>query len=214
MFEPGSIPYLFPSRFRFETSELRVMTPRPKLAFIAPVLPTIGAESPTGDEWMHEVKYDGYRALPSSRTAGRASSPAAVMIIEPHAGHRRGARLLPCRSAVLDGEAVILGEDGVSDFFALHACARSPARTSGAARRQTSCISTARSSATADRGAPRPPCRPRRRRGSPYRSDRVKSWVKAVCTIRDSFAVIGAAGSPARALRLARLVEGQLVRCG
>jgi bifunctional non-homologous end joining protein LigD len=28
---------------------------------------------------------------------------------------------LPCRSAVIDGEAVILGEDGVSDFFALHA---------------------------------------------------------------------------------------------
>ena len=39
------------------------MTPRPKLAFIAPALPTIVAESPTGDEWMHEVKYDGYRAL-------------------------------------------------------------------------------------------------------------------------------------------------------
>jgi hypothetical protein len=46
-----------------------------------------------------------------------------------------------------------------------------------------------------------------KRRGSPYRSDRVK----AVCTVRDSFAVIGAAGSPARVLRLARLVEGELV---
>jgi bifunctional non-homologous end joining protein LigD len=53
-----------------------------------------------------------------------------------------------------------------------------------------------------------------KRRGSPYRSDRVKSWVKAVCTQRDSFAVVGAAGSPARALRLARLVEGKLIRCG
>jgi ATP-dependent DNA ligase len=47
-----------------------------------------------------------------------------------------------------------------------------------------------------------------KRRGSPYRSDRVKSWVKAVCTMRDSFAVIGVPGSPAGALRLARLVEG------
>jgi bifunctional non-homologous end joining protein LigD len=51
-------------------------------------------------------------------------------------------------------------------------------------------------------------------RGSPYRSDRVKTWVKAVCTMRDSFAVIGAAGSPARALRLARLAEDELVTCG
>jgi bifunctional non-homologous end joining protein LigD len=28
---------------------------------------------------------------------------------------------LPCRSAVIDGEAVILGEDGVSNFFAQRA---------------------------------------------------------------------------------------------
>jgi hypothetical protein len=38
--------------------------------------------------------------------------------------------------------------------------------------------------------------------------------VKAVCTIRDSLAVVGAAGSAARALRLARLVEGELIKCG
>jgi bifunctional non-homologous end joining protein LigD len=28
---------------------------------------------------------------------------------------------LRCRSAIIDGEAVVLGEDGVSDFFALYA---------------------------------------------------------------------------------------------
>jgi bifunctional non-homologous end joining protein LigD len=52
-----------------------------------------------------------------------------------------------------------------------------------------------------------------KRRGSTYRSDRMKSWVKAVCTVRDSFAVIGAAGSPVERC-LVRLVEGKLIRCG
>jgi hypothetical protein len=33
-------------------------------------------------------------------------------------------------------------------------------------------------------------------------------------TVCDSFAVVGAAGSPARALQLARLVEGELIKCG
>jgi bifunctional non-homologous end joining protein LigD len=39
------------------------MTPRPKLAFVPPSLPTLVAKSPVGDEWLHEVKHDGYRAI-------------------------------------------------------------------------------------------------------------------------------------------------------
>jgi hypothetical protein len=30
---------------------------------------------------------------------------------------------LPCRSPIIDGEAVVLDEDGVTDFFAFHAAA-------------------------------------------------------------------------------------------
>jgi hypothetical protein len=91
-------------------------------------LPTLVAASPSGDAWMHEVKHDGYRAI-AVIDAGRPR-------IFTRRGHDYTGRMpgivealsgLPCRSAVIYGGAVILGEDGVSDFFALLA-ARSPAR--------------------------------------------------------------------------------------
>jgi ATP-dependent DNA ligase len=33
------------------------------LGFIKPELPTLVPEPPTGDGWIHEIKYDGYRTL-------------------------------------------------------------------------------------------------------------------------------------------------------
>jgi len=33
------------------------------LGFIKPELPTLIPESPTGEGWIHEIKYDGYRTL-------------------------------------------------------------------------------------------------------------------------------------------------------
>jgi bifunctional non-homologous end joining protein LigD len=34
-----------------------------ELAFVLPALPTLVAASPSGGEWRHEVKHDGYRAI-------------------------------------------------------------------------------------------------------------------------------------------------------
>ena len=34
------------------------------LGFIKPELPTLVPEPPTGDGWIHEIKYDGYRPGP------------------------------------------------------------------------------------------------------------------------------------------------------
>jgi bifunctional non-homologous end joining protein LigD len=98
------------------------MTSRQMLAFVPPGLPSLVARSPGGDAWLHEVKHDGYRAI-TVLDDGRAR-------IFTRRGQDYTARMpgiaealagLPCRSAVIDGEAVILGEDGVSDFFALRA---------------------------------------------------------------------------------------------
>ena len=33
------------------------------LGFIKPELPTLVSEPPTGEGWIHEIKYDGYRTL-------------------------------------------------------------------------------------------------------------------------------------------------------
>jgi bifunctional non-homologous end joining protein LigD len=76
---------------------------------------------PSGPEWLHEVKYDGYR-LRVERDGDRVSlitkggydwSKRYPWIVEAALKNRQ-------QRFVIDGEAVILGVDGISDFNALH----------------------------------------------------------------------------------------------
>jgi bifunctional non-homologous end joining protein LigD len=84
-------------------------------------LPTRGTAVPIGPDWFHEVKYDGYR-LRLERDGDR------VRLIT-RGGHNwtsrypwivEAARKVRQKQFVLDGEAVVLGVDGISDFNALH----------------------------------------------------------------------------------------------
>lgn len=84
-------------------------------------IPTTGKIVPAGPEWFHEIKYDGYR-LRVERDGDRVR-------LVTRGGHDWSKRYpwiveaaLKNRSKrfVIDGEAVILGIDGVSDFDALH----------------------------------------------------------------------------------------------
>ncbi|MCK1317367.1 DNA ligase, partial [Bradyrhizobium sp. 23] len=84
-------------------------------------LPTKGTTVPDGPDWLHEVKYDGYR-LRLERDGDR------VRLIT-RGGYNwasrfpwivEAARKVRQKQFVLDGEAVVLGIDGVSDFNALH----------------------------------------------------------------------------------------------
>src|SRR5690606_5268604 len=72
---------------------------------------------PSGEGWLHEVKLDGYRIL-CRIEHGRARLITRTGLdwtgrMPAVAG---AARALPCRSALLDGEAVVLDERGVSRF--------------------------------------------------------------------------------------------------
>jgi len=87
---------------------------------LAPQLATLVATAPTSDEWVHEVKYDGYRLL-AFVDGGR-------VVLRTRTGQDWTARFadvaealtkLPAERSVLDGEIVVLREDGVSDFQAL-----------------------------------------------------------------------------------------------
>jgi bifunctional non-homologous end joining protein LigD len=90
----------------------------PKFEFC---IPTVGKAVPAGAEWFHEVKYDGYR-LRVERDGDR------VRLIT-RGGHDWFKRFPWIAEAalrnrrkqfVIDGEAVILGVDGIADFNALH----------------------------------------------------------------------------------------------
>jgi bifunctional non-homologous end joining protein LigD len=91
----------------------------PKFEFC---LPTTGKVVPDGPEWFHEIKFDGYR-LRVERYGNRVRlitrggydwTKRFPWIAETALKNRR-------KQFVIDGEAVILGVDGASDFNALHA---------------------------------------------------------------------------------------------
>lgn len=98
----------------------------PPVGFIAPMLPTLVDTAPEGSDWVHEMKFDGYRTLLTMR--GR----------DVHAYTRNGndwtakyalvvevARALKCRSAILDGEMCVQNAAGITDFAALRRSIRS-----------------------------------------------------------------------------------------
>ena len=84
---------------------------------LEPCLPRPAKEPPAGAGWIHEIKHDGFRILARRdkdrvRLATRNGSdftaryPKIVTAVES----------LPVRSCVIDGEAIVVNEDGLSIF--------------------------------------------------------------------------------------------------
>ena len=87
----------------------------------APCLPTRKTAVPAGPDWIHEIKHDGYRL-----TVHREGKRVRLFTRNGHDWSDRypliveAALRIRVSSFVLDGEAVLLGVDGRSDFDALH----------------------------------------------------------------------------------------------
>jgi bifunctional non-homologous end joining protein LigD len=84
-------------------------------------IPTRGIKVPSSPDWLHEIKYDGYR-LRVERNGDRVRlitrggydwTKRYPWIVEAALKNRY-------KQFVIDGEAVILGVDGISDFNALY----------------------------------------------------------------------------------------------
>ena len=88
--------------------------------FVPTQLATLVAAAPTGDEWVFEVKYDGYRieALVHEGTARLFTRRGKDWTRRFPAVAQRLARL-PVESATLDGELVALDRSGRSKFVLL-----------------------------------------------------------------------------------------------
>ena len=90
----------------------------PKFEFC---IPTNGKAVPAGAEWFHEIKFDGYRLrverdgdrIQLITRGGHDWTKRFPWIVEAALKNRRS-------QFVLDGEAVILSINGMSDFNALH----------------------------------------------------------------------------------------------
>src|SRR5437870_4250080 len=92
--------------------------PLPRI--FAPQLATLVDTAPEGDEWLHELKFDGYRI--GCRVDGRN-----VSLISRNGNDwtdrfpevRAAATELPAKRAFLDGEVALLLPDGRTSFQAL-----------------------------------------------------------------------------------------------
>src|SRR5262245_14127033 len=90
------------------------------VAFVSPQIPTPAAEPPTGGEWIHEIKHDGFRTmLAIDGGKARAFTRNGYDWSSRYAPIIKACGSLACRSALLDGEIVVEDANGVSDFDAL-----------------------------------------------------------------------------------------------
>jgi bifunctional non-homologous end joining protein LigD len=92
----------------------RMLLPTP---FIEPCLPSIAERPPSGSNWIHEIKHDGYRLMAWCNAAG--------IRLLTRRGHDWASRFplivqavdaLRLRSCLIDGEAVCCDDDGLPVF--------------------------------------------------------------------------------------------------
>ncbi len=92
----------------------------PGPAFLHPQLPSLFPKPPAGERWIHEIRHDGYRTqLVLADGCARAFTRGGHDWSDRYPRLVAAVRDLGCRSAVVDGEAVVQDEAGRSDFAAL-----------------------------------------------------------------------------------------------
>jgi len=88
--------------------------------FVVPAQPVQRAAPPSGADWVHEIKHDAYRII--VRRDGecvRLYSRKAIDWTARLPAIAEGAGRLKAKSFTLDGEAVVVGPNGLTDFEAL-----------------------------------------------------------------------------------------------
>jgi ATP-dependent DNA ligase len=86
-----------------------------------PCLPTRVTAAPSGPAWVHDIKHDGYQLMIRRTPDGvRIHTRNGYDWTDRFARVVEAAGKLRATSFVIDGEGVILGQDGVSDFDRLH----------------------------------------------------------------------------------------------
>jgi len=85
--------------------------------FVVPAQPIKASKPPSGPDWVHEIKHDGYRLIvrrdgPIVRLYTRNAYDWTVRLPAIAAAAGR----IKAKSFTIDGEAVVLGPDGLSRF--------------------------------------------------------------------------------------------------
>ena len=117
--------------------------------FRPPQLAVLSTTPPSGPEWLHEIKFDGYRVL-AAMAGGSAKlyTRSGLDWTEKFRGVAEAVAQLPARGALIDGEVVVLRRKRPHRFWAAAARARR--------RRRNTQILRLRSSGARWRGSLRP----------------------------------------------------------
>jgi bifunctional non-homologous end joining protein LigD len=103
---------------RRKTEAVGVKAPLP--GFVEPALATSIGKVPSGDRWIHEIKFDGYRVQ-----VHLANEAVQIFTRRGHDWTRRFKKVaddawhIKAASAVVDGEIVVPAADGTTDFSVL-----------------------------------------------------------------------------------------------
>ena len=91
-----------------------------RLSFIEFQMPELVGKPPAGSDWIHEIKYDGYRTeLVLEGRKARAYTRRGYDWTQRYPSIVAATEKLAAKSAIIDGEAVVLCETGRPDFQAL-----------------------------------------------------------------------------------------------
>jgi bifunctional non-homologous end joining protein LigD len=87
---------------------------------LPPQLCTLTEHAPTGSDWLHEIKFDGYRLVAHKDAKGvRLMTRAGLDWTSRFAPIADAVASLDAKAAILDGEACVLDAHGHTDFQAL-----------------------------------------------------------------------------------------------
>ena len=93
----------------------------PASGFVEPCLPTVAARAPSGPDWVHELKHDGYRLM-----VRKADARVRIYTRRGADWTKRFPRIvsavhkLKAASLLIDGEGVVYNKHGMPSFDLLH----------------------------------------------------------------------------------------------
>jgi len=95
-------------------------------AFVEPCLATLVDKAPDGEAWVHEIKFDGYR-LQARLDKGKVKllTRRGLDWTKKFSDICKAIAKLPAKTALIDGEVVVEGEDGISSFSLLQEALKS-----------------------------------------------------------------------------------------
>ncbi len=88
--------------------------------FIPPQLATLSDATPSGENWIHEIKFDGYRTM--ARIDGdniNMHTRTGLNWADKYGSIAKELKKLPIENAILDGEIIAVDKDGRSNFLEL-----------------------------------------------------------------------------------------------